>query len=155
MGWVSMLLLVVRGAAQILMRERRARRRLVEREPVLLMGENVLDGAEAIGPQALGAQTGGFQPVRAVVPPEAHQAQTGAVALFGMRPIGEDAGDDAARRRAGLLGPGDQARRRPLGMGAMRAGHVVDLGRIPAAAGETKVDRHAAALEEDFDGATP
>ena len=106
------------------MHERRARRRLVEREPVLLMGENVLDGAEAKGPQALGAQTGGFQPVRAVVPPEAHQTQTGAVALFGMRPIGEDAGDDAARRRAGLLGPGDQPRRRPLGVGAMRAARL-------------------------------
>jgi hypothetical protein len=36
-------------------------------------------------------------------------------------------------------------------MGAMRAGHVVDLGRIPAAAGEAEVDGHAAALEEDFD----
>jgi hypothetical protein len=68
-----------------------------------------------------------------------------------MRPLGEDAGDDAARRRAGLLGPGDQARRRPLGMGAMRAGHVVDLSRIPATAGETEVHRHATTLEEDFD----
>src|SRR5580765_3642640 len=122
------------------MRERRAGRGLVEREPVLLMDENVLDGAEAIGPQTLGAQAGGFQPVRAVVPPEAHQAQTGAVALFGMWPLGEDAGDDAACRRAGLLGPGDQSRRRPLGMGTMRAGHVLDLGRIPAAAGQTEMN---------------
>ena len=46
------------------MRQRRSRRAgLVEREPILLVGESVLDGAIAVGAEALGARTGRVEPV--------------------------------------------------------------------------------------------
>jgi hypothetical protein len=88
---------------------RTGRRRLLEREPVLLVTENVFDGAIAIGLKALGTMTGGFQPIGAVDAPEPPQAETRAGALLRMRPPFEQARHEAARRRPGLLGPRDQA----------------------------------------------
>ena len=44
------------------------RGRLVEREPVLLVDQNVFDGAIAVGAQPLRPQTGGFEAIRAVDP---------------------------------------------------------------------------------------
>ena len=50
-----------------------------------------------------------------------------------------------------LLGPADEARRRPLGVGAVGARHVVgDGGRPPVVA--SPVGPHPAPLEEDLDG---
>ena len=63
----------------------RTRRGLVEREPILLGGEHVLDRAVAIGLELLGAATGRLEPVRAMRAPEAHEAETGAIALLRMR----------------------------------------------------------------------
>jgi len=44
-------------------RQRRTRRRLVERQPILLVGENVLDRAIAIGAQPLRAVTRRFEAI--------------------------------------------------------------------------------------------
>ena len=135
------------------MRQRRTcRGRILERQPVLLIDENVFDGAKAIGAQPLGARTGGFQTIRAVQPPEPHQPEARAVALLGMRAALEDARHEPAGRRAGLRGPRDQARRRPFRVRAMRARHVRHLGGKPAPAGEPQMRRDAPPLEEDFDG---
>ena len=55
------------------MRQRRSRRRgLVEREPILLVDENVLDRAIPIGPQPLRALTGGFEAIGPMDAPESH-----------------------------------------------------------------------------------
>ena len=51
-----------------------------------------------------------------------------------------------------LLRPRDQPRRRPFRVRAMRARHVLDLRRKPAAAGEADVRGDPPALGEDFDG---
>ena len=133
------------------MRECRTGRRLVEREPVLLVFENLLDGAKAIRAEPLGAGAGGFEPIGPVLAAEPHQPQTRAVALFGVRPPFEDAGDEPARGGAGLFGPGDQPRGRPLGVGPMGPRHVGDLRGIAAATREPGMRGDWAVLEEDFD----
>ena len=79
------------------MRQGGSRRRgLVEREPVLLVGENVLDRAIAVGAEPLGARTGGVEPVQPVDPAQPHEPETRAIALLGMRAAFEDAGDEPA-----------------------------------------------------------
>jgi hypothetical protein len=85
--------------------ERRTGRRLVEREPILLVFENVLDGPEAIRAQLLGALAGRFQAIGTMLAAEAHEAQTRAVALLGMRSPFQDAGDEPPipAERAALL----------------------------------------------------
>lgn len=142
-GCVSISLLVVDATAHILVRQRRTcRGRILERQPVLLIDENLFDGAKAIGAQPLGARAGRFQPIRAVQPPESHQAEAGAVALFGMRLALENARHDPAGRRAGLR-PGDRARRRPFRMRAMRAGQVRHLGgKRPRPVSRADASRH-------------
>ena len=91
------------------MRQHRSRRHgLIEREPVLLVDQNVFDRAIAVGAQPLRAKTGRFEAVGAVDPAEPHQAETRAIALFRMRPALEHAGHEPAGRRAGLCRPGDQ-----------------------------------------------
>ena len=153
MGFVSISLLVIRGATLVLVRERWARRRRVlEREPVLLVGENVLDRAQAIGAESRRPITRRFEPIGPVDAAEAHQPEARAVALFGMRTALQNAGGEAARRRAGLFRPGDQARRRPFGVRPMRARPVGELRGKPASAGEARMHGDAVPLEEDFDG---
>ena len=79
------------------MRERRSRRGgLVEREPILLVGENVLDGAIAVGAEAFGARTGRVEPVQPMGTAQAHEPETRAIALLWMRTALEDAGDQPA-----------------------------------------------------------
>ena len=135
------------------MRERRSRRRgVLEREPVLLVGENVLDRAQPIGAESLRPITRGLEPIGPVEPAEAHQPEAGAVALFGMRAALQDAGGEPAGRRAGLVRPRDQTRRRPFGVRPMRVRHVRHLRRKPAPAGEARMHGDAVPLQEDFDG---
>ena len=126
-------------------------RRRVEREPVLLMTKDVFDGAIAVRPELLRALTGGLEPVRSMEPPQAHQTETRAIALLGMQPALEDAGDEPAGRRTGLFRPRDQPRGRPLGMRAMRVRHVRGVGDEAASASHARVHGDAAAIEEDFD----
>jgi hypothetical protein len=113
-GWVSISLLVVRRAPQVLVRERRSRRPgLVEREPILLVRENVLDGAKAIGAELLGARTGRVQSVHPMDAAQAHEPQARAIALLRMRAAFEDARDEPSGGGTGLFGPPDKPRRRP------------------------------------------
>ena len=81
---------------------------LVEREPILLVGENVLDGAIAIGAEPFSARAGGVEPLQPVDPAQAHEPEARAIALLRMRATFEDAGDEPPRRGAGLGGPADQ-----------------------------------------------
>ena len=90
------------------MRQRRTgRRRILEWEPVLLVDENVGDGAIAIGAEPLRAGARRVEAIGAVKPAEAHQPEAGAIALLGMRALVEDAGHEPAGRGAGLGGPVD------------------------------------------------
>ena len=115
------------------------RRGLVEREPILLVDENVLDRAIAVGAEPLGARTGRVKSVQPVDPTQAHEPEARAVPLLRMRATFEDAGDKPPRGGARLVGPPDQAGRGPFGVGAMRPRHVRHLGGEPAPAGEPRV----------------
>ena len=123
---------------------------VLEGQAVLGRGEDVLDGAVAVGAQALGARAGGLEPLVAVAPAEAHEPQAGAVALLGVRAALEDLGHHAPRGRSGLLGPADEARGRPLRVRPVRAGHVLGQGRGLAVVAST-VRRHPPAFVEDLD----
>ena len=80
-----------------------------------------------------------------------HDPEHGLVALLRVGAALEDSGDELTGRRPDLLGPPDEARRRPLGVGSMGAGHVLGHGgRLSVVA--PPVRGHAAALEEDLDG---
>ena len=53
----------------------------------------------------------------------------------GVRAAPQDAVHELAGRGTGLLGPAEEARRRPLGVGAVDARHVLgDGGRLPVVA---------------------
>src|SRR5258708_12966226 len=113
-GWVSIRVLVVGRPPQVLVRERRSRRRgLVEREPILLVGENVLDGAKAIGAEPLGPRAGRVQSVHPVDATQAHQSQARAIALLRVRAAFEDAGDHPPAAPPRLFSPANQPRPRP------------------------------------------
>ena len=63
----------------------------------------------------------------------------------------EDSSDERTGRRSDRLGPADEARRCPLGVGAVGARHVLGHGgRLSVVA--ALVRRHALSLEEDLDG---
>ena len=114
-------------------------------------GEDVLDGVEAARAEGDGTGAGGVEPVVAVLPPQPHDPEHGPVSLLWVGAALEDSGDELTGRRSNLLGPPDEARRRPLGVRAMGAGHVLDHGgRLSVVA--PPVRGHAAALEEDLDG---
>src|SRR4051794_9017262 len=112
---MGLLCVVIGRPPHVLVRQRGAGRRgLLEREPILLMLENVFDGAVAIGAEPLRAATRGFESVRAVDSAQAHQPQAGAIALLGMSPLREQAGDESPGGRATLVRPRDQAGRGPF-----------------------------------------
>src|SRR5512134_2383866 len=136
-GWVNMSFsfsVVVAGAADIGMVDglacRRARRRR-------LIETLVEDGAHrAVGPCAdfQGTAAGGVDPFPAKAVGETDDAQAGAKALLGMRPIGQDL--LAQQRRVGADGRGFpfDALARPIGETAMRRGHVLGHRGVPAIA---------------------
>src|SRR3989338_3702266 len=153
-GWVSIVSvsLEVGRAADVVVRGQGGGGGVVERHAVESGGEDVLDGAVAVSAEAVGAGAGGFQPVGAARLAQPQQAQAGAVTLFGVGAAGEDGLHHPGGGGAGLLGPGDDARRGPLSVSPMGAGHVLGVGRTPAPAEEPDVGRHPVALEEHLDG---
>jgi hypothetical protein len=97
-----------------------------------------------------GARTRGLEAARVVVLREAQDAETRAVALLGVRAIGEDRGDERCGLRPDRAGPVDEARRPPLVVGfvdVMRGYATVlrELGRRDEAA---QVEQQAAALDQ-------
>ena len=96
------------------MRERGSGRgRFVQREPVLLVDENVFDGAIAVGPQLRGPRARGVEAVGPMDAPQVHQAEAGAVALLRMGAVLKDVGDDRGLKERlpdalGLERPGER-----------------------------------------------
>ena len=112
-------------------------------------GVDVAIGARLDG---AGARARGFQPVAAVALGEAQDAEARAIALLGVRAIGEDRLHQGGGLGADRAGPVDQARGRPLEMFTMRLRHVCGIGRMPPAAIVADVGGHALAAMEDLDG---
>src|SRR5439155_19446352 len=78
-------------------------------------------------------------------------AQTGAVALLGMRLTREQGGDERGGGGARRLRPVDEARGRPLRLRPMGVRHVGGLRGVLAAAPVPTMRGDAPALEKQFD----
>ena len=78
-------------------------------------------------------------------------AQARSKSLLGMRPVGEDRLTQLARCGSDVAGPCDDARRRPLGVRAMGARHVVDQSREAALQRRAAVRSDARATVQDLD----
>jgi hypothetical protein len=74
--------------------------------------------AVGAGADGLGPGTGGLEPGGAVAAAEAEQPQAGAVALLGMRAVGEDGGDEPGGLGAESPRYAMVAASRPQGTGA-------------------------------------
>ena len=91
-----------------------------------------------------------FESAVAVLPSQAHDSQTGAISLLGVRAALQDPADELSGRWPDLLSPADQPRRCPLGMRAVGAGHVLNRGgRLSVVA--PPVRGHALVAMEDLD----
>jgi hypothetical protein len=91
-------------------------------EPVLQdRGDRAVGG----GADVVAAPGGRFHPGRAVAAREPQDAEAGAEALLGMRLGPHDRLDEGNGRRADLPRLVHHPRRRPLGVTAMRARHVL------------------------------
>src|SRR5262249_20642507 len=69
-----------------------------------------------------------------------------------MWPCVQNAPHQLTDRRADAAAPGDQLRRRPLQMGAVRGGHVFGLGEEAPLAMLARMAGHSPTTMEDLDG---
>jgi hypothetical protein len=84
---------------------------------------------------------------------EPQDAEAGSKALLGMRAMREDSNDQRFGVRANGSRPAPEAVRRPFGVTAMRARHVVGIGAMPAATVATLMGGDTPAAMEHLDGA--
>jgi hypothetical protein len=82
---------------------------------------------------------------------KAQQAQAGAVALLGMRTVGEDGGHEGRSLRADGRRPLEEARRCPFEMVLMRLGHVGGIGGVAASGVIARVSSDTLAVMKGFD----
>ena len=78
-------------------------------------------------------------------------AEATAVALLGVGPGLEESLDEGGGVRSDPSAPGDQPRRAPVGVVAVRGGHVGGVGRVGALAAPAEVDGDAPVPVEDLD----
>jgi hypothetical protein len=100
-----------------------------------------------------GAGARRFQPGGAVAFGQAQDAETGAIALLGMGPLGENRFDERGRLRADRLRPADDPGRRPFQMALVRLGHVGGVRGVPAADIGAAMRGDSLAAVKDLDGA--
>jgi hypothetical protein len=98
-----------------------------------------------------GAPTRGLKPLCAIAFAQAHKAQTGAKALLRMGLGGENGFHHARRGHATALGPLDEALGRPLGIIAVRPGHVGRHRTMAAFDPQAPVTGHPLTFMEEFD----
>ena len=114
--------------------------------------EDGLDGPVAQRADVQRAAAGGLQTFGGVGAQQPHEPEAAAVALFGVGPALEEPFDERGRVRSGLVAPGDEPRRCPLGVGAVGGRHVRRFGRVSASPADPQVGGDAAVLVEDLHG---
>ena len=143
---------VVVGAAHVLVRcghaarSDRGQRHAIE--AVLQDRVDMAIGARADGDRA---RARGLEPLGAVALGEAQDAEARAVALLGVRAIGEDRLDQLLGGGPDALGPVDDPRRRPLQVLLVGLRHVRRDRRVAAALAAARMRGHALAALEDLD----
>src|SRR5438128_2017838 len=109
------------------------RRGLRRGEPIEAVLEHGVDMPVGAGADRDGAGAGGLQARLAIPLAEPQEAEARAVALLGMRAVGENRVDEDRRLWADGAGPGDEARGGPLQVALMGLGHVGRVGGVAAA----------------------
>jgi len=102
-------------------------------------------------PDADGAPAGGCEATLARAFAQPHDAHTGAEALLGMRPRGQNGCDHLGGGLTRLRGPKHEPLGRPCGRGLVGCGHVDGHRAVTPFAGRTLMAGHPCALVEDFD----
>src|SRR4051812_22733081 len=118
-------------------------------------GGRQLDGAiSAMGAGAdlEGPHAGGLDPLCAEGAGQPDDAETGAEALLGMRPFGQDHVAQQKGRGADPAGLGANTVDRPVGVAPMRGRHVLGNGGVLAVPADPAMDGDALAAQEDLDG---
>jgi len=85
----------------------------------VLLGEERGDALAGEPADLNGAGRHRFDPIRIDASIQFQNAKAGAETLFGMRPTGENRGDQAFGARSDLAGPAAEPIRRPLGVAPM------------------------------------
>ena len=98
------------------------------------------------------ARARGLEPLGAVALGEAQDAEARAIALLGVRAVGEDRLHQLGGVGPDALGPVDEPRRCPLEVLLMRLRHVRRERRVAAALAAARMRSHALAAQEDLDG---
>ena len=98
------------------------------------------------------AIAGRFEPIGTVLPRQAQDAETGTVALLGVRPALQDQGGELGGARADCRRLTTDPLDRPLGIAPMGTRHVLGDGRVPPAPGAAQVNGDALAFAEQLDG---
>src|ERR1700727_1850194 len=117
-------------------------------EPVL---EDRLDVTVRASADAERTATRSLEPLVSVALAESQDAEARAEALLGMRPVREDCVAELACSVTDLARPGEDARRRPLRVRAMRTRHVLDNGREASSHHRSSVRRDAHPTVQDLD----
>ena len=142
---------VIAGAADIRMCRQWQIERGLERLLVEPMFQDGADAAVREGATRQGARRRGFQSCGRVSLGQAHQPQTRAIALLGMRLVLQDRVDESGGLRADRLGPPDEPGRCPLEMLLVGDGPVPRIGHVVPHARGADMTRDAVPLREDLD----
>nr|POE54667.1 hypothetical protein CFP56_78537 [Quercus suber] len=129
------------------------RRLPLSHRSVEVVGDDRSDALVGEGPDGRRPGRHGLGPGRGEAAVQAHDAQAGAEALLGMGAPVQDGDDEALGCGADLPAPALEAGRRPFGITAVGARHVLGIGAVPGAAVAPIMGGDALAAVEHLDGA--
>ena len=95
------------------------------------VGQDGSDALVGVRTYAQGPRRDGFDAAGFEVAEQPQDTESGSKALLGMRAMREDGGEQCFGVRADGPRPAPEAVRRPFGVAAMRARHVVGIGAMP------------------------
>src|SRR5271156_2649308 len=125
--------------------------RLVEKSAIKTIFEDRTDRGDGTCLDEDGALAGCIDARIAIALGQRQNAEAGAEALLGMRPVSHDSLEEGRGGGTDPLAGRDQSSRRPLAVAAMCARHVIGNRGMAAPVGRTGVARDPATLVEDLD----
>ena len=125
--------------------------RLVVFRAVEAGGEDGLHRSVAEGADVERAAAGGLHALVGIGAGQPHEAEAAAVALFGVGAAFEEPLDEGGGVGSDPSAPGDEPGRAPVGVAAVRGGHVGRIGGVDALPVAADVDRDAPVPVEDLD----